>query len=143
LILALDGGLGWDEAEFTAIRNFHIAGHPDSVFNMPSRRAEAYHGVVWRALLHEQEEHQLEKRLMRYTEVLVEPRWLPASCKKVEELQGDGADGEALAAYIEKIPTHLKIKECDADLMELLAHLVVHQELGRDYPLAHECVLGD
>lgn len=143
LILALDGGLRADEEQFTGIRNFHVAGHPDSVFDMPSRRAEAYHGVVWKVLLDEQEEHALEKHLMRYTEVELPFERLPASCGAVEELRFGEGQGEALETYIKRIPTHLKIERCDADLMELLAHLVVHRELREDYPLAHECAFRD
>lgn len=143
LILALDGGLGWDEEKFTGIRNFHVAGHPDSLFDIPSRRAEAYHGVVWQALLDEQETDELEKRFMRYTEVVIEPHRLPDSCSLVEEFRSEAASGEVIEDYIKKIPTHMKIEECDADLMELLAHLVVHQELRDGYPLAHDCSFGD
>lgn len=139
LILALDGGLRRDEEKFTGVRNFHVVGHPDAVFDMPGRRAEAYHGVVWKTLLDEQEEHVLEKRFMRYTEVVLEPHRLPDSCAAIEEFQTEEIGSETVEAYIKQIPTHLKIEECDADLMELLAHLVVHQELQDSYPLAHEC----
>ena len=132
-------GLSLELGSFTGIRNFHIVGHPDSVFDIPSRRAEAYHGVVWQALLDEQEGHALEKRFMRYTEVAVEPHRLPDSCAAIEEFRAEEASGEILETYIKKIPTHLKIKECDADLMELLAHLVVHEELQGSYALVHEC----
>jgi predicted acylesterase/phospholipase RssA len=143
LILALDGGLRQDDEKFTGMRNFHIAGHPDSVFVIPSRRAEAYHGVVWQALVDEEEQHELEKRFLRYTEVALEPHRLPDSCAMVGEFRDEAASGEILARYIAKIPTHLKIEECDADLMELLAHLVVHQELRDSYPMAHDCSFRD
>ena len=80
---------------------------------------------------------------MRYTEVALDPHHMPDSCAMIDEFRDEEAGGEVLNSYVEKIPTHLRIEECDADLMELLAHLVVHRELGQDYPLAHECSFSE
>ena len=59
---------------------------------------------------------------MRYTDAKID-KW-PLSC--------EGSEGgvEAISAHIAKIPTNLKISDCDADLMELAARDVVSRTLA-------------
>ena len=68
---------------------------------------------------------------MRYTAADL-PHW-PASCKKKTPI---GEAGESLAKFQQEllerlnlIPTDLLISKCDADLMEMAAHKVVHDTL--------------
>jgi hypothetical protein len=143
VLFVLDSGMRPDEDALSRQRNYHSTSHPVRIFEIPTFRAEAYHEVIWTALREELSRHEIEKFLMRYTDVTLDPRLLPESCESQPVLCAEEVCGDALQAHIRRIPTHLKISECDADLMELLAHVAVHEQLDQRFPRVRECGLLD
>jgi hypothetical protein len=144
LILVLDSGMGpEDPEELTSIKNFHVYGHPQGVWTIPGRRADAYHELVWQALVEEHGEHAIEKIFMRYTEVELDPALLPESCLSIPVLCREEVCSDALQDHIRHIPTHLKISDCDADLIEILGHVVVHEALEDSHPMTRSCSLHE
>jgi hypothetical protein len=68
---------------------------------------------------------------MRYTHADL-LRW-PASCKKSpirEAGEGIAKLQREILEHLNLIPTDLVIDECDADLMEMAAHRIVHDTLA-------------
>jgi hypothetical protein len=117
------------------IRNFWLyLMHPELLFEISSQRGQAYHDLVWDRLEADLEYSGIgfEKIDLRYTAARIE-HW-PPSCPQAEEISADGASPEAIRAaiaeHVSEIPTRLSISECDADLLELAAHSIVHEQLG-------------
>jgi hypothetical protein len=127
LILSLDSGKRADPGRLKLIKNFWLyLQHPGLMFDIASRRGQAYHDLVWERLRNDLagEGTWLETFQMRYAEAGLE-EW-PASCEK------ERAAGVDINEELESIPTNLKISDCHADLLELAAHKVVHDTLNGD-----------
>jgi hypothetical protein len=124
LILSLDSGKRADPKALKLIKNMWLyLQHPGLMFDIASRRGQAYHDLVWERLRNDfaREGIALEIFQMRYSEAGLD-EW-PASCGK----KGSGAD---INAELESIPTSLKVSDCHADLLELAAHKIVHDTLN-------------
>ena len=141
VIFAFDSGFKTDEDELAQTQKLRVSSAPNLLVDIPTARAEAYHDVAWRALLDERAPSRIEKIVMGYTTALVDPNRLPVSCRTESDLCADENCREAIEDYIARIPTHLKIKPCAADLIELAAHAVVHQTLAEQYPASRPCRL--
>jgi predicted acylesterase/phospholipase RssA len=141
VIFALDSGFKSDQEELAHTRKLRVNSHPNLLVDIPTARAEAYRQVVRRALLDELDDHGFESFVMDHTTASLDPRLLPASCGKESELCAEERCREAIEQYIANVPTHLKIKPCAADLIELAAHAIVHRELKERFPARRPCRL--
>jgi predicted acylesterase/phospholipase RssA len=135
LIIGLDSGREISPERMHMNSNLRLwTRDPGRVVDVSIPRGRAYHDLVWdrvkRGLA--AEGIQMETIEMRYTTADL-PRW-PSSCKKKTPI---GKAGEGLAKLRQEIlerlnviPTDLAISKCDADLMEMAAHKVVHDTLN-------------
>lgn len=142
VIFAFDSGFKTDQEELAHTRKLRINNHPNLLVDIPTARAEAYRQVVRRALRDELDGHGIDSFVMDHTSASIDPRLLPASCSKESELCAEERCREAIEDYIARVPTHLKIKPCAADLIELAAHAVVHRELEERFPSQRPCRLA-
>jgi predicted acylesterase/phospholipase RssA len=133
-ILSFDSGRRVEAERMQLNSNLRIwTRDPGRVVDVSIPRGLAYHDLVWdrvRRGLAADGVH-LETVAMRYTKADL-PHW-PASCKKKDPIR---EAGESLAKFQQEIlerlnliPTDLVIGKCDADLMEMAAHKVVHDTL--------------
>lgn len=122
LFLSVDAGLHPDPDKLKSRKNFKMNTSPTLaglVVDSPRVRGQAYHNIFWDELLTELEREGIgyEKITFTHTEAMLDER--PTSCltkvpaDKVREHLGD-------------IPTKFKVDRCDADLLELAAHQLVH-----------------
>jgi hypothetical protein len=127
LILSLDSGKGAEPEKMKLIKNMWLyLQHPGLMFDIASRRGQAYHDLLWERLRNDfaKEGIWLENFPIRYSQAELE-EW-PGSCKSREAA---GADiNEELAS----IPTDLEITDCHADLLELAAHKRVHETFDKE-----------
>jgi predicted acylesterase/phospholipase RssA len=125
LILSLDSGKRVDPGKNTRIKNMWLyLQHPGLMFDIASRRGQAYHDLVWERLRNDfaSEGISFENFQIRYANAELD-EW-PASCASRE------ATGVAIEDELESIPTALNISDCHADLLELAAHQMVHETLN-------------
>jgi hypothetical protein len=134
LILSVHSGMKAKPEELRRIRNFWLyLQHPGLMFDIAARRGQAYHDLVWERMEHDlaAEGIAFEKIEMRYTDAMLD-QW-PDSCEQAARARRDGrseADVRAdIAKHLSEIPTDLEITDCDADLLELAAHDIVHTRL--------------
>jgi len=139
VIFAFDSGFKTDQEELAHTRKLRVNKHPNLLVDVPTARAEAYRQVVRRAFLDELGDDGLDSFVMDHTSASLDPKLLPASCSKEPDLCPEERCREAIEDYIARVPTHLKIKPCDADLIELAAHAVVHRELEERFPAVRPC----
>lgn len=142
LILALDSARQVGEEELAREKDFWLSSHPDLVVDIPMGRAEAYHQAVWQELREKQFGERIERVDLRYMHAGIRPDQLPDSCASIEGLCDEQDCAESIARYVGAIPTHLKIKDCDADLIELAAHQVVHAEWSGRSASSAKCRFG-
>ncbi len=125
LILSLDSGKRADPSRLRLIKNMWLyMQHPGLMFDIASRRGQAYHDLVWERLRDDfaSEGITLETFQIRYANAALD-EW-PASCKS------RASAGASIQEELEGIPTALSISECHADLLELAAHQMVHKTLN-------------
>ena len=139
LILSFDSISYADEEELSRDRKFGVSRHAEFIVDIPTARAEAYRDAAWRAIRVEQGDHGAETIVMRHTEADLDPTSLPDSCREVDGLCAEERCRPAIRSHIRKMPTRLSIKVCDADLIELAAHIVVHEALGERFPRVRGC----
>lgn len=142
MIFAFDSGFKTDKEELAHNKTLRVNKHPNLLVDIPTARAEAYRQVVRSALLAELDDHELDSFVMDHTSASLDPRLLPASCNKEPDLCAEERCRGAIEDHIARVPTHLKIKPCDADLIELAAHAVVHRELEKRFPAQRPCSLA-
>jgi predicted acylesterase/phospholipase RssA len=140
-VFAFDSGFKTDQEELAYTRKLRVNNHPNLLVDIPTARAEAYRQVVRHAVEDELSDHGLESFVMDHTSASLDPHLLPASCSEEKALCSEERCREAIEDYIARVPTHLKIKPCAADLIELAAHAVVHRELEARFPARHACRL--
>lgn len=150
LILSVDSGVHLDPEDLKRLKNFKMnatPAHVNLVVHSPRVRGQAYHDIFWEELSAELAKAGIdyEKITFRHSEAeLVE---LPSSC--VGKLSGL----QAISDLLLEIPTLFKIDECNADLLELAAHQLVHetfndeavQRLGNEglsIHTAHNCAMA-
>ena len=141
VIFSFDSGFKTDQDELAHNRKLRVNSHPNLLVDIPTARAEAYRQVVRRALGDRLNDLGFESFVMDHTTASLDPRLLPASCSKEPTLCAEEGCREAIEDYIARVPTHLKIKPCAADLIELAAHAVVHRELEARFPARRPCRL--
>jgi len=141
VILALDSGFKTDWETLARTRKLRVQNHPNVIIDIPTARAEAYREVVLRSLQDERRPYGIDRYVMGHTAVSLDPSRLPESCSKEDGLCTDEECRKAIEDYIARIPTHLKIKPCAADLIELAAHAVVHETLADRFPAVRPCRL--
>jgi hypothetical protein len=141
VVFAFDSGFKTDKEELAHNRKLRVNNHPNLLVDIPTARAEAYRQVVRRALGDELNDHEFDRFVMDHTSASLDPAQLPASCSKEPTLCTEERCREAIEDYIARVPTHLKIKPCPADLIELAAHAVVHRELQARFPAQRPCRL--
>jgi hypothetical protein len=124
-VLSVDAGAQPDPETLKQTRKFNMyRGMKASlVVDSPRVRGQAYHDVFWRDLEAEllKEGIGYEKLTFRYSQAELDV--LPASCMKKLP------DAQSIADHLPTIPTKLRINACDADLLELAAHQLVHATL--------------
>ena len=138
LIVALDARFNEDPQELAGRRKFRVTSHPTLLVDIPTARAEAYHDVVWQELA----SRGVRQLVLRHTAARLDPARLPQSCSEEKDLCAEPTCREALERRLARIPTHLKISACDADLIELAAHAVVHEALSAEFPATRPCRLA-
>jgi len=141
VVFAFDSGFKIDQEELAHTRKLRVNKYPNLLVDIPMARAEAYRQVVRRALGDELNDHEFDSFVMDHTSASLDPRLLPASCRQEPALCTEERCREAIEDYIARVPTHLKIKPCSADLIELAAHAVVHRELEARFPAQRPCRL--
>jgi predicted acylesterase/phospholipase RssA len=134
LIISIDSGRVIEPERMQLDSNLRIwTRDPGRVVDVSIPRGRAYHDIVWDRLKRNlaADGIQMETIEMRYTAAKLS-HW-PASCKKKTPI---GEAGESLAQFrmellerLNLIPTDLSINKCDADLMEMAAHKVIHDTL--------------
>ncbi len=122
-ILSMDAGNHPDPEKLKQRKNFKMYSSPARsglVVDSPRVRGQAYHNVFWDELLEELDNEDIgyEKITLRHSEAKLND--LPSSC------DGKLSDGETIRDLLQKIPTDLKINDCNADLLEMAAHQLVH-----------------
>jgi hypothetical protein len=137
LILSVHSGMKAKPEELRRIRNFWLyLQHPGLMFDIAAQRGQAYHDLVWERMEHDlaAEGIAFQKIEMRYTDAKLD-RW-PDSCRQAARARRDGrseSDVRAdITAHLSEIPTDLEITDCDADLLELAAHDIVHSQLDAE-----------
>jgi len=124
LILSVDAGARPDPEELKRQKHFNMYRSPPKVslvVDSPRVRGQAYHDIFWGELLDELTKEGIgyERITFRYSEAeLVN---LPGSC------EGKISDDETIRDRLLAIETDFKIDECDADLLEIAAHQLVHE----------------
>jgi predicted acylesterase/phospholipase RssA len=134
-IISLDSGRMIEPERMQLNSNLRIwTRDPGRVVDVSIPRGRAYHDLVWDRLKRglAADDIHLETIEMRYTTADL-PHW-PASCRKKTPI-GEAGEGLAklqkeLLERLNLIPTDLLISKCDADLMEMAAHEVVHDTLN-------------
>jgi predicted acylesterase/phospholipase RssA len=134
LIISLDSGRMIRPERMQLDSNLRIwTRDPGRVVDVSIPRGRAYHDLVWDRLKRglAADGVYMETIEMRYTTAEL-PQW-PVSCKKKNPIR---RAGETLAGFQQEIlerlnliPTDLSIGKCDADLMEMAAHKVIHDTL--------------
>lgn len=123
LILSVDAGSHPDPEKLKRIENFEMYSTParaSLVVDSPRVRGQAYHDIFWGELLDELAKEGIgyEKITFQHSEAALED--LPESCD--EEILEEGT----IRDHMLEIKTDLQIDECDADLLEIAAHRIVH-----------------
>jgi hypothetical protein len=134
LVISLDSGRMIMPERMQLDSNLRIwTRDPGRVVDVSIPRGRAYHDLVWDRLKRGLAADGIHMQTieMRYTAADL-PHW-HASCEKGPI----GEAGESLAEFrqdllerLNVIPTDLLISKCDADLMEMAAHKVVHDTLA-------------
>jgi predicted acylesterase/phospholipase RssA len=124
LILSVDAGGHPDPEKLKRRKNFKMYSNPPRaglVVDSPRVRGQAYHDIFWDELVDELAKEGIgyEKITFPYSEAELDD--LPGSCS------GKMPGEETIRDLLLEIPTDLKIDECDADLLELAAHQLVHE----------------
>jgi len=134
LIISLDGGRRISAERMQLDSNLRIwTRDPGRVVDVSMLRGRAYHDLVWDRLKRDlaADGIQMETIEIRYTAADL-PHWT-ASCKKKNPIDKAGESlvkfEQELFERLNLIPTDLVIDDCDADLMEMAAHKVIHDTL--------------
>jgi predicted acylesterase/phospholipase RssA len=133
-ILSFDSGRMIEAERMYVNSNLRIwTRDPGRVVDVSIPRGLAYHNLVWdrvRRGLAADGIH-METIAMRYTHADL-PHW-PASCKKKDPIREAGEGlvklQREILEHLNLIPTDLVIGKCDADLMEMAAHRIIHDTL--------------
>jgi predicted acylesterase/phospholipase RssA len=123
LILSVDSGVRPDPEQLKRMDNFRMNSNPtlvNLVVITPRVRGQAYHDIFWDEMSGElaKEGIGLEKITFRHSRA--ELSELPDSCTGKTAAEGSIRD------LLLEIPTLLMIDECNADLLEMAAHQLVH-----------------
>jgi len=124
LILSVDAGAHPDAEKLKRRKNFKMNASPPRaslVVDSPRVRGQAYHDIFWDELLDELAKEGIDYEKITFRHSRAELDDLPGSC--VEKTSGD----ETIRDLLLKIPTEFKIEACDADLLEMAAHHLVHE----------------
>ena len=99
--------------------------------NRWDRVAEAYHAMVWDRVAAQMREEGIafERMVMHYTDADLD-RW-PASCEEAGE-PGTEETRRRIRERLGSIEPSLQIEACDADLLEMAGHAVIHAALDRE-----------
>ncbi len=134
LIISLDSGKTVTAEQMQLDSNLRLwTRDPGRVVDVSIPRGRAYHDIVWDRLKRglAAKGIYMETIEMRYT--AAELSGWPPSCKKKTPI---GEAGEDLAEFrrellerLNLIPTDLSIGKCDADLIEMAAHKIIHDTL--------------
>jgi hypothetical protein len=124
LILSVDAGAHPDPEKLKRMKNFKMNSSPSRVslvVDSPRVRGQAYHDIFWGELADELAKEGIgyEKITFRYSQAELDD--VPSSCGG--EISGE----EAIRDRLLEISTDFKIDGCDADLLELAAHRLVHE----------------
>jgi predicted acylesterase/phospholipase RssA len=123
LILSVDAGAHPDPEKLKRRKNFRMYTNPSRaslIVDSPRVRGQAYHDIFWGELLDELEKEGIgyEKITLRYSQAALDD--LPSSCG------GTQSGEQAIRELLLEISTDFKIDDCDADLLEMAAHQLVH-----------------
>jgi len=129
LILSVDAGARFDPDELKSRKNFRMYTDPGLtglVVDSPRVRGQAYHDIFWDELADELAKEGIgyEKITFQHSQAMLDE--LPGSC--VGKISSVGAIRDRLP----EIPTEFGIDECDADLLEMAAHQLVHDTLDEE-----------
>jgi len=124
LILSVDSGVHLDPEDLKRLKNFKMnatPAHVNLVVHSPRVRGQAYHDIFWEELSAELAKEGIDYEKITFRHSKAELDELPNSC--VDRLSGL----QAISDLLLEIPTLFKIDECNADLLELAAHQLVHE----------------
>lgn len=128
LLISLDAGLVEARESLTQISDFWLTYHAGSVLTISQRRGHDYHDMVWDRIAGQMREEGISFELirLRYTDADID-QW-PESC------DADGEPGSEetrlrIRERLASIGTKLRIEPCDADLLQVAGHAVIHAAL--------------
>jgi hypothetical protein len=124
LILSADSGAHPDSEELKREDNFRMNSNPahvNLVVITPRVRGQAYHDIFWDELSVELANEGIDYEKIRFLHSAAELDGLPSSCS------GRLSAGQSIRDLLLQIPTLLTIDECNADLLEMAAHQLVHR----------------
>lgn len=134
IIFSIDAGRSSTPDEMMQKRNLKLwTSDPGRVVDIVGKRAEAYRQVALEQLA-EDVGVSFTVIKLRYTDAQLDA-W-PASC----EAHKNG--GETISEVLARVPTNLRITDCNADLMELAAKDVVRRGIHDNQDLVDHILLG-
>lgn len=135
LILSVHSGMSAKPEELKRIRNFWLyLQHSGLIFDIASQRGQAYHDLLWERLKGDIARDGVAFAMveMRYTDARFD-QW-PESCGqrpgRKRGVLGAATILSDIADRVSRIPTRFRIADCDADLLDLAAHSIVHAQLS-------------
>ncbi|MDH3430367.1 MAG: patatin-like phospholipase family protein [Gammaproteobacteria bacterium] len=126
LILSVDAGKKMDPAELKARKNFRMNSSPSRanlVVISPRVRGQAYHDVFWDEMIAELASEGIGFEKITFKHGLAQLARLPDSCS------GKMSVEEVISDLLSEIPTRFTVDDCNADLLEMAAHQLVHESL--------------
>lgn len=133
IIFSIDAGRSSTPDEMMEKRNLKLwTSDPGRVVDIVGKRAEAYRQVALEKLA-EDVGVSFTVINLRYTDAKIKD-W-PASCDTQRK------SGEAISEVLARVPTNLRITDCNADLMELAAHDVVRRGIRDNQELIDRVLL--
>jgi predicted acylesterase/phospholipase RssA len=131
LLVSLDARLVESRDELTRIRDYWTTYHPGGILAISQRRGHAYHDRVWDRVEGQMREEGIvfERIILRYIAAELD-RW-PETCKEAGE-PGTENTRRRIRERLASIGTQLHVGACDADLLQMAGHAVVHATLDRE-----------
>jgi len=128
LLISLDAGLEESRESLTQIEDFWLSFHPGSVLTISQRRGQEYHDMVWDRVAGQMREQGIafEMIRVRYTDADLD-RW-PESCEEDGET-GTEETRRRIRERLVSIGTKLRVEPCEADLLQMAGHAVIHATL--------------
>ena len=131
LLFSVFNTLTEDESDLRQIKNFWPSQHTGQGVLAYTGRAQGYHRLFWEKFKDDLASDGIAVENIEFAIMAANLDHWPASCSQAaRSAKQDPEEVRAeIAEAVASIPTHYKISECDADLLELAARDVVSSTL--------------